>query len=253
MNKACWIIGASSGIGHALAFELEREGYTLILSARTKDKLDQLKSQLNPQHDHQAIVCDVEDMASLRSAYAFIQLHFQNLDLMIYAAGTYTPMFLKDFDLKPALQTLQVNLLGAFNVFDVIKPLALDATKPFHMAWISSVAGYRGLPSSCAYGISKAGLTHFAEIQRVELAQHNTKVQVVTPGFVKTRLTDKNTYSMPFIITPEDAAKSIVKGLRSNTFNISFPFGFSFIMKLFRILPDFLFFFISTLILKSRR
>ena len=244
-RQVAWIIGASSGIGRALAIALARKGYALALSARSSQPLSDLLQELPNTGTHRALPCDVTDPSTLHQAHQELLTHFGRLDLMIYGAGLYTPMPLINFDLSEARSILETNLLGALNVFDVLKDQATAKNTPLHLLWISSVAGYRGLPTSCAYGISKAGLTHFAEIQRVELSHLNTKVQIATPGFVKTRLSDKNDYEMPMIITPEQAAQFIVRGLKSGKFNISFPPLFSIALKLFRVLPDWAYFWIA--------
>ena len=160
---------------------------------------------------------------------------------MIFAAGVYQPMPLKVFDLNDANKTIDINLKGAFNAFSIIREDAFSHDA-MHLVWIASVAGYRGLPNSAAYGVSKAGLISFAEMQRSELESHNTKVQVVNPGFVKTRLTKKNAFKMPMLISPEQAADYILKGMQKNKFDISFPPLFALIMKALRIMPDYLFF-----------
>ena len=169
---------------------------------------------------------------------------------MVFAAGIYTPMSLKHYNHQQSLETLNVNLTGAFNVFETLKEEALSE-KRCHFVWISSVAGYRGLPNSGAYGVSKAALINFAEIQRVELERHNTKVQVVNPGFVKTRLTDKNDFPMPSLLTSEQAANYIYKGLLKKGFEINFPPLFSFVMKALRIMPNWFYIYLIQKLLKE--
>lgn len=242
MTRTAWIIGASSGIGKALALNLSRERYDLALSARSQEPLQDILKGLPKGPKNTSHPCDVSELKTLQAAYKAILGEHGKVDLMIFAAGVYTPMPLSEYDHKKSLATLDVNLTGALNTFEVIKEAATSKDHPLHLVWIGSVAGYRGLPNSCAYGISKAGLMSFAEIQRTELKELNTKVQLVSPGFVKTRLTDKNTFEMPMIISTEKAADYIAKGIKSDKFDIAFPPLFAFIMKLLRCLPDFLFF-----------
>lgn len=237
MSQTAWILGASAGIGKALAKELACQGYQLVLSARSEEPLTELLDALPHPNRHRVVTCDVSSLESVHSAFSTFQEKSQKLDLVIYLAGIYQPMLLKDYDHDMSLKTLEVNLTGAFNVFEVLRPQALDPKQSLHLVWTASVAGYRGLPSACAYGVSKAALLNFAEIQRLELSSRQTKVQVINPGFVQTRLTDKNNFAMPMIITPEKAAGYIVKGLGRSQFEIAFPRPFVMIMKLLRLLP----------------
>ena len=245
MNKRIWIIGASTGIGREVARHLSQEGHRVALSARTKPALEELVKTL-PQPDESLVAaCDVTDPGSLQKAFKQITKAWGGLDVMIFAAGVYTPMMLKDFNLGICQDVLNVNLTGAFNVFDVMKESALNPNTPLHLVWVASVAGYRGLPSGAAYGASKAGLINFVEAQRTELRKCNTKVQVVNPGFVKTRLTNKNTFDMPMIMTPEKAAEKIVRGMKKRRFEIAFPWAFVLIMKTLSLLPNWLYFLIA--------
>ena len=255
MTKTIWIIGASSGIGKATAMALRAEGHNIVLSARDEEALKAVKSAMLTEKkqdahdqdrsaDESILVAplDVLDEKSIRTAKSHIVDTFGKLDVMIFMAGIYDPMPLTQYDHKKSLQTLRINLEGAFTVFECIKEEALDPKKSLHLVWTASVAGFRGLPQACAYGVSKAGLQHFAEIQRLELETMNTKVQVINPGFVKTRLTDKNEFEMPMRITPEEAGKAICKGLKSNGFEILFPTGFGLFMKCLRMMPIWLYF-----------
>jgi short-subunit dehydrogenase len=241
MRKVAWIIGASTGIGKSLALLLARCGYDLAISARSQPNLELVRMQMQESKECAIFPCDVLDVNSIEAAYAGVITHYGGVDLIIYAAGIYTPMPLKAFDLQKAHEILHINLGGAFNVFSVVKGRALSHD-PLHLVWIASVAGFRGLPNSGAYGASKAGLISFSEIMRAELAPYNTKVQVVNPGFVKTRLTELNDFPMPMLITPESAAHYILKGINSNRFNITFPWTFGVFMKILRLMPDFLYF-----------
>lgn len=241
MQKVAWVIGASTGIGRALALLLSHSGYGVAISARSASNLELVRKEVQESKDFVIFPCDVLNIDSIKAAYAGVIAHYGRVDLIIYAAGIYTPMPLKTFDLQKAHEILQINLGGAFNVFSVIKEHAYSLD-PLHLVWIASVAGFRGLPNSGAYGASKAGLISFSEMMRAELAPYNTKVQVVNPGFVKTRLTELNDFPMPMLITPEDAAHYILEGISSNRFNITFPWTFGIFMKILRLMPDFLYF-----------
>lgn len=250
MSDVVWIIGAGSGIGQALAKRLSFKNHKICLSSRRKDALETVRQELHGS-DHLVLPCDVVDSTSLQSAFDKIIETFGRLDKVIFAAGIYTPMPLQNYQHEDAIQTLDVNLKGAFTLFHVLHPYLFSKKSDIHLVWIASVAGYRGLPGSGAYGVSKAGLINFAEIQKLELQDLNTKVQLVNPGFVKTRLTDKNDFDMPQIITADKAARFIEKGMESTRFEISFPPLFTFFMRLLRVLPDRLYFYLVRKFVKS--
>lgn len=242
MTKTAWIIGGSSGIGKATARYLQDDGYTIILSARNKADLQTAQKDMCAKTPVMLVPCDVTDLSSLKKAKSDILKQYQSIDLMVFLAGVYDPMGLKNYDHDQSLFTINVNLMGMFNVFETLRPEALDPNTPIHLAWTASVAGFRGLPNSGAYGATKAAMINFAEIQRIELEGFNTKVQVINPGFVETRLTDKNDFEMPMRITADAAGQFIQKGLRQSTFEILFPTTFGMIMKTLRILPNCLYF-----------
>lgn len=253
MTKTVWIIGASAGIGRALAQKLAKQGYNIALSARNEESLKEAASELDKGAKSWVSPCDASDVKSLKASYKDLTKKAGRLDIIVFAAGIYDPMPLGSYDHKKSIQTLDVNLGGAFNVFEAVREQALDASTPLHLAWVASVAGYRGLPGSCAYGASKAALINFAEIQKAELEKHNTKVQVINPGFVKTRLTEKNNFEMPMQITVEEAAESIAKGLESSKFEILFPSVFGFIMKMLRVMPYWLYFKLSKQLVQDNK
>lgn len=232
-----WLIGASSGIGEALAIDLAEKGHKIILSARNETHLNAIASQIGKEKCYVGR-CDVLDLKSLQDVYNTFHTPDAPITQVIFAAGIYDPMPLKNFDIVMANRIIDTNLKGALNVFEVIKNQACDPSMYLHLAWISSVAGYRGLPNSGAYGVSKAALINFAELQAAELSHLNTKVQVINPGFVRTQLTDKNTFKMPMIISPKKAAHYIHKGLNSSSFDIHFPKYFTLWVKLLRLIPD---------------
>ncbi|NBV06764.1 MAG: SDR family NAD(P)-dependent oxidoreductase [Proteobacteria bacterium] len=246
MSKSCWIIGASHGIGEALAKNYHVQGYNLILSARNLEKLEQIKSKLNSQNSTPVLVSkvDVCDRDSLAKACDEISKNYQKIDLIIFCSALYQPASVIGFDLVKAREIIEVNLVGVLNLFDVIIP-KMVAQKSGQIGIVASVAGYRGLPNSFTYGASKAALINMCEGIYPELKRQNIDISVINPGFVKTRLTDQNTFSMPFIITPEKAAEEISKGLAAKKFEIHFPKKFTFFLKLLRILPYPLFFFIT--------
>lgn len=244
MADTAWIIGASSGIGKDLAIQLSNQGYNVILSARSEDGLISVKNELNKQVQSWIFACDVAKKKSVEQTFDQINLQGIKPNLVVFAAGIYQQMALVNYDHELCLNTLSVNLIGAFNVFDGLKKWVFDTSHHLHLVWIASVAGYIGLPNSGAYSPSKAALINFAQIQKAELEKFNNKIQVVNPGFVKTRLTDKNKFPMPFIIDSSQAANLICKGLKSKRFEIAFPAPFIFIMRVLKLLPNKLYFYL---------
>jgi len=237
-NKRVWLIGASEGIGAALAERLARDGASVVISARNAERLELVRAQL-PGTGHLVIALDVCSLESVQSAWQ--QLETSPPDMVIYNAGAYTPMDAQHLEIAAVEAMIDVNLRGAFRVVSAVLPSYLRQ-KSGHIVLVGSVAGYRGLPSAMGYGASKAGIMHLAENLKVDLKGTGIQVQLVSPGFVKTRLTDKNDFRMPFIITPQQAANYIVRGLGSRAFEIHFPKRFSFLLKLLRLLPSWLYF-----------
>ncbi len=236
--KNVLIIGASHGIGKALAFELAKEKNNLFLAARDFDALTLIKTQLETNVEIFAL--DVVDEKNVQEVLTKIN----QIDLFIYSAGTYKPMPIDQFNLQEAKKINEVNFVGALNCLDVVVKKMLQQ-KSGQIALIASVAGYVGLPKSMAYGASKAALINLAETLHTELSNFGIEVSVINPGFVKTRLTDLNNFKMPAIIDPSTAAKIIVKDLKTKKFEIHFPKKFTFWLKLLKILPYQLLFFFT--------
>ena len=228
-GKRVWLVGASTGIGAALAQALARRGARLALSARNAGKLESLGIA-----DALILPCDVTDTASIAAAHARLLAVWQGMDLAIYLAGDYAPMLAADFDLARAEQVVAVNFNGAMKLAASVLP---DLHPGHGIAFVASVAGYRGLPKALAYGPGKAALIHFAECLHLELAPRGIGVWVINPGFVATRLTAKNDFAMPALLTPEQAAQDIIAGFASGNFEIHFPKRFTRIMKLLAHLP----------------
>lgn len=239
-DKIVWIIGASEGIGRALAIMLEEQGARLAVSARGEARLMELVAELGGA-PHIAVVCDVASLESISAAYQQVKSTLGVPDIIVHCAGVYQPMYARDLNLDAALNTMNINFSSALKLLSVALP-DLRARRSGQLVLVSSVAGYCGLPNSMAYGASKAALSNLAESLRIELAAEGITVQLVSPGFVKTRLTDTNPFPMPFIISAEDAAARIASGMQSGRFEIHFPRRFSYFMKSLRIMPRWLFF-----------
>ena len=242
--KKIWLIGASEGIGRALAIELSKKGYFLYLSARNRERLDELKKEL--ANKCSPIPLDVSDIKSIKKAYEQIK-NDGGIDTLIYGAGIYKPMSAANIDIKICEQMVDINLTGAIRILSNVIPDFIR-NKNGHIALIGSVASYIGLPNSFGYGCGKAGLLHLAENLKCDLKDKNIKIQIINPGFVKTRLTDMNDFYMPSIISSEEAANYIVKILHSNKFDSRFPFLFPNFIKIISNLPYFLYFFIAKML-----
>ena len=238
-GKHIWLVGASEGIGAALAAKLSAEGAHLALSARNADALKALASTL--PGTPLLLPLDVTNQASIDAAWSRLNEAWPLLDMVIYNAGTYEPLDAQHFDLAKIERMVDVNFSGALRVLSHVLPNFL-ARNTGHIALVGSVAGYRGLPAALGYGASKAAIIHLAENLKADLARTDITVQIINPGFVKTRLTDKNDFAMPCIITAEKAADYIIAGLQSRRFEIHFPKRFSLILKLLSLLPASLYF-----------
>ena len=242
--KYSWIIGASAGIGAALATSLTERGETLCLSARSKDGLNQVKGALSNNKDHLVLPFDVSSQEELRNAFETLKDQWPRIDRIIFMAGIYTPTKIEEIDLEEMTKLMQINLFSVFYLLDTVLPYMKEqSTKGSHgqIAICGSVAGYAGLPNSQPYGASKAGLMNLVESLRSEVGDV-IDIKLISAGFVKTRLTDKNDFDMPMRISAEEAGEIIVKGLNRRGFEIHFPKGFTYMMKILAMLPYELFF-----------
>ncbi len=236
-GKYIWIIGASSGIGHALAVELAKQGATLVLSARREDKLNTLNDALGGGHT--VLKLDITDIQAFAIAAKTVQDTFLRLDSVIFMAAIYHPVLLKNMDIKAAHQMVNINLNGAFNTVHTVLPI-LKQQGYGQLALCGSVAGYRGLPNGQPYSATKAALINLAESLCAE--ERELDIKIINPGFVRTPLTNKNNFNMPMMIEPEKAANIIARGLQSKRFEIHFPKCFTLLIKLLRVLPSSLYF-----------
>jgi len=228
-----WIVGASSGIGAALARALLARGARVALSARRSDELAKLA-----QGAEEAMVLplDLGDTAAFTSALQRLERDWGGIDLAVFCAGTWTPMAATRLDGAAISRTLAINLQAPMAACAALVPRLLAQGRGA-IAFVSSVSGYRGLPLAAAYGASKAGLSHFAETLHLELAPRGISVFLINPGFVATPMTAANAFRMPALITPEEAAAEIVAGLARPGFEIHFPRRFTLWLKLLRLLP----------------
>ena len=237
-DQVVWLIGASTGIGRATAELLHDAGATVIVSARHAEALAQFTQGRERAH---SIALDVTDAAALASAAAQIVGRQGRIDLVCYCAGHYQAQRATAFDLAQMLKHQQVNVTGALYTLDAVLPPLLRqaaAKQPAHISLVASVAGYRGLPNALAYGPTKAALINLAEVLYLDLQPKGIGVSVVNPGFVETPLTAGNTFTMPALITPAEAAREIVAGWEAGRFEIHFPKRFTLWLKAMRFLGD---------------
>lgn len=237
-DQVVWVVGASTGIGRAVAERLASKGVKVVVSARNASALHTFEARFN---GCLALALDVTDVTAVRSACNAIVQRYGRLDRVLYCAGVYQAMRAQQFDLGQMIQHQQVNYIGALNVLAPVIPLFLQQGAG-HISLVSSVAGFSGLPQGLAYGPTKAALTHLAETLFLDLRPQGIGVSVVHPGFVETPLTRQNEFPMPFLQTPEQAADAIEKGWLRGRFEIDFPKRFSFILKALRWLPYSLYF-----------
>lgn len=237
-GKHIWIIGASSGIGNALAIELARQGAHLILSARRADKLSALNAELGGAHI--VLPFDAGDGEAFVKAAATLP----KIDSVIFMAALYSRHSDKPKNIDFMHDMIRVNIGGAFNTVNAVRPI-FEKQGHGQIALCGSVAGYRGLPYGQPYCATKAAIISYAESLKIELEGKNIDVKIINPGFVRTPLTDKNEFQMPMMIEADEAAKSLAKGLLSKRFEITFPKKFTLIMKIINILPAFIFFSLS--------
>lgn len=233
-----WITGASSGIGRAVALHLAKSGVRVAASARSADALAALAAQ---QPGITAFPLDVTDRAAVAAAVRAIEATIGPIDLALLNAGIWQPMGARDFNAPMAVHSISVNYFGIVNALDALIPLLIGRGSG-HLALVSSVAGYRGLPKAAAYSPSKAAVISLAETLKPDLAARGVKVSVINPGFVETPMTRVNKFPMPFIIKSDDAANRIITGLQTGKFEIAFPWQLVSILKLARILPYSLYF-----------
>lgn len=229
-NKNVWLVGASSGIGRALALKLLSQGAKVTVSSRKENLLNEIYAQ----YPSNTIVLplDVLNVEQIREQIKKIP----KIDLVIYLAADYSPLSVTNFNIAEVSKIIDVNLKGATNIASVVLPRFIEQ-RSGHLSFVASVAGYIGLPHSSIYGATKAAIINMAESFYLECKEFNVDISIINPGFVETNLTSKNDFEMPYIMTPEIAADHIVKGFAKGRFDIVFPFGFSLFFRFIRLLP----------------
>ena len=234
-GKRYWLVGASEGLGEALAQKLSAAGVHLILSARSEDKLHELAGRLPGKAD--VVPVDVSDTDSVKAAAEAVG----DIDGVVQLAGVYWPFGAKDWDMDQAIAMADINFTGAMRLMGAVVPKFVERDAG-HIVLTGSLSGFRGLPAAAAYTSSKAGVMTLAESLYADLHRTNVRVQLINPGFVKTRLTDKNDFKMPFIMEPEQAAQEFFEHMNSSAFKRSFPTVFSWVFRGSQFLPDWLYY-----------
>ena len=241
-DRVVWITGASSGIGRALALNLAKRGDTVAVSARSEQALQGLANEASDLRGSiHPYTLDITNAENCARTVEQISGKFGKIALAILNAGTHHPVEAEDFAAGDLARLIGINLLGTGNCLDPLLKRMIEA-RAGHIAIVASVAGYRGLPTSIYYGASKAAQINLAEALKFDLDRFGIKLQLINPGFVKTPLTDKNEFPMPFLMEVDEAAERMANGLESNAFEISFPRRFTYLLKLFRLLPYRLYF-----------
>ena len=245
-QKKIWITGASSGIGKSVAEKFALNGWKVAVSARRKELLDKMSESENIF----AFPCDVTDKKQVIETFNNIIKQFGNLDICLFSSGTYEPKDEQNIDPDKIKNVINVNFLGVIDCVKAIEEFFKNK-RSGHISIVSSIAGYRGLPNSSGYGPSKAALTNFSESIYFDFKKFGVRVSIISPGFIKTPLTDKNEFPMPFLKTPDYAANKIFQGIvQGNSFEIHFPKGLTLTLKFLRILPYKLYLFLVDKLVK---
>jgi short-subunit dehydrogenase len=234
-NKRYWIVGASEGLGLALAKKMSEAGASLVLTARNEARLKEIAASL--PNKAEVLPLDITNLAAVKKSAKILK----NLDGFVFLAGAYWPMSAQEWDIGKVTKMVNVNLIGALHTLEVILPMFIEKNRG-HLVFTGSLAGYRGLPAALGYGSSKAAIANLSETLRYDLKETPIKVQLINPGFIKTRLTDKNQFKMPQIMAPEDAADKMFSNMNKNNFSSSFPAPFSWLFRVSRVLPDSIYF-----------
>lgn len=235
-----WCTGAGKGIGRALTLEYARRGRTVAASSRTIGDLQGVAAEAGDRLVR-PYPLDVTDAAATAATVAAIETDLGPIDTAIFNAGTHSPSWLSEFSSARFRNLFETNVMGVVHGLDALLP-RMRERRAGHIAVVASVAGYAGLPSAAAYGATKAALINMCEALKPELDRIGVRLSVVNPGFVRTPLTDRNPFPMPFLIEPDEAARRIADGIAAGRFEIAFPRRMRWTMKLLRALPYPLFF-----------
>ena len=238
-KKTIWITGGSTGIGKALAIKFANKGWNVAISARRVDLLDELS---NKYENISSFKLDVTDKSKCEEVFKTIKSKYENIDICFFSTGTWDPKKEKDIDVEQMEEVFRVNFFGTVNCIKAVEKYFKEKKNGI-ITIVSSIAGYRGLPNSTGYGPSKSALNNLAESLYFDFKRSDVRICLVSPGFIKTPMTDKNDFKMPFLKTTEYAAEKIYDGLiNKNVFEIHFPKSLTLILKLFSFLPSKIYF-----------
>ena len=238
-KKTIWITGGSTGIGKALAIKFAGKGWNVAISARRENLLNEISN--NEQNIH-GFPLDVTDKQKCKEVFEEIKNKFGNIDICFFSTGTWDPKKEKDIDIDQIENVFKVNFFGTLNSIKAVEEYFKNK-KSGTICIVSSIAGYRGLPNSTGYGPSKSALNNLAESLYFDFKRSNVRICLVSPGFIKTPMTDKNDFKMPFLKTTEYAAEKIYDGLiNKNTFEIHFPKALTITLKILSFLPSKIYF-----------
>ena len=240
-KKVIWITGGSTGIGKALAIKFANKGWNVAISARRENLLKEIEGKYQ---NIRSFPLDVNDLEKCKNVSKEIKDEFGDIDICFFSTGTWDPKKEKEIDVDQIKNVFKVNFFGTLNCIKSVEDHFRNK-KTGTISIVSSIAGYKGLPNSTGYGPSKAALNNLAESLNFDFGRYGVRVCLISPGFIKTPMTDKNDFKMPFLKTPEYAADKIYDGLiNSNKFEIHFPKELTLILKLFKILPDKIYFYL---------
>ena len=238
-KKTIWITGGSTGIGKALAIKFANMGWNVAISARRESLL----KEISENHENiSSFPLDVTDKKKCNETFNDIKNKFNEIDICFFSTGTWNPKKEKDIDVDEMENVFKVNFFGTVNSIKAVEKHFKDKQSGI-ITIVSSIAGYRGLPNSTGYGPSKSALNNLAESLFFDFKRSNVRVCLVSPGFIKTPMTDKNDFKMPFLKTPDYAANKIYDGLiNKNNFEIHFPKTLTLILKFLSFLPSSIYF-----------
>ena len=250
MKKTIWITGGSTGIGKALAIRFANEGWNVAISARRENLLKELSDRYENIYP---FPLDVTDKENCKNTFNQVKEKFGEIDICFFSTGTWDPKKEKDIDVEQIENVFKINFFGTVNSIKAVEEYYKNRNEGT-IAIVSSIAGYRGLPNSTGYGPSKSALNNLAESLYFDFGRHNVRVCLVSPGFIKTPMTDKNDFKMPFLKTPEFAADKIYDGLvNKKIFEIHFPKELTLTLKFFSILPYKLYFYLVKKLTKFQK
>jgi short-subunit dehydrogenase len=238
-KKTIWITGGSTGIGKALAIKFSNKGWNVAVSARRVELLNEL---CDHYENITSFPLDVTHKENCFEVFNEIKNKFNDIDICFFSTGTWNPKKEKDIDVEQIKEVFKVNFFGTVNTIKAVEQFFKDK-KSGIITIVSSIAGYRGLPNSTGYGPSKSALNNLAESLYFDFKRSNVRICLVSPGFIKTPMTDKNNFKMPFLKTPEYAADKIYDGLvNKNVFEIHFPKSLTLMLKILSFLPSKIYF-----------